>query len=262
MNLLEAILLGAVQGLTEFLPISSSAHLEIGHRVLQWNAENLTFDVALHIGTVFALLVYFWRDWVKIIKSTAAKAENEISLWPILIACIPAGIAGLLLEKYAETLLRKPLPIAIAMIALGILLYIADRTGKLNRTTEEASWRDWIFVGLAQMFALIPGVSRSGITITAGLFLGLDREASARLSFLLGTPIILIAGLYEARKLAEIPGGEIPALIAGTAASTIVGFLCIKLLLNYLKKRSMGVFVAYRALFGAVVLIALALGKL
>ncbi|MHB0998051.1 MAG: undecaprenyl-diphosphatase UppP [Armatimonadota bacterium] len=278
MNVVQAIILGAIQGLTEFLPISSSAHLAIIPWALKWDTPGLTFDVSLHLGTLFAITAYFWRDWYEMISAyigTTKFARKKISakysilnkskgtlLWPIIVACLPAGIAGIGFEHLIENTFREnPYIIAYPMIILGILLLIADRYGKKTKPMESISPKDWIIIGLAQALAIIPGVSRSGVTITAGLFCGLQRDASARFSFLLGSPIIFGAALYKMLGIARdgLPSDQIVGFISGTLTATIVGYLCIGFLMEYLKKRSMGVFVGYRIAFGVGMLIIYAL---
>ncbi|MHB1458450.1 MAG: undecaprenyl-diphosphatase UppP [Armatimonadota bacterium] len=274
MNLVEAIILGAVQGLTEFLPISSSAHLSVIPWVFNWTTPGLTFDVALHLGTLFALLAYFWRDWYDMIyayigskrfpkaeyeqKFTPEQRSHGKLIWPILIACIPAMIAGILLEDALDATFRThPIYIAIPLTILGILLLIADRIGKKSKPLEEITLLDCIIIGVAQAFALVPGVSRSGITITTGLFCGLKRETAARFSFLLGSPIIFAAAAYKLLDIVKhgLPSGEAVLFITGTATAAIVGYLCIGFLMEYLKKRSMNIFVIYRFLFAAGIIL-------
>lgn len=282
MDALQAVILGAIQGLTEFIPISSSAHLVILRWFLGWDAHDLVFDVALHMGTLFALLAYFWREWYGMIKayfattrfakpreaqelSSAASEAHGVLLWPILFACVPAGFVGVLFEDMAEQSFRgRPVLIGATLIGLGIVLFVADRIGKKTRPMHSVGLGDWIIIGLAQALAIVPGVSRSGITITAGLLCGLQREAAARFSFLLGAPIIFGAGVFELRRvfLYGLPAGEIPPLLLGVATSTLVGYLCIRFLIEYLKKRNVDLFVAYRLVLGAGVIISHALGYL
>ena len=184
-----------------------------------------------------------------------------MTLWPVLVACVPAGLSGMLFESTIESAVRtRPLMIGIATIALGLLLLAADRLGKRRRAMHEVRLSDWVIIGLAQALAIFPGVSRSGITITAALFCGLEREASARFSFLLGAPIILGAGLFKLKDLFEVglPASQVMPFVLGVVTATVVGYLCIGFLLGYLRKRSMGSFVAYRMVFGgAVILLAL-----
>jgi len=261
LHILEALVLGFIQGLTEFIPISSSAHLAVIPWLFGWQTPGLVFDVALHLGTLFALFSYFWREWYEMLApylgkrghKSGVKTGETMLLWPIVLACIPAAISGMVLEDTVEEAVRtRPLIIAILMIGLGVLLFVADRIGRQRRSLHEVRLSDWLVIGLAQSLAIFPGVSRSGITITAGLLCGLERESSARFSFLLGAPIILGAGIYKLRDLFTIglPPGEILPFILGVVAATLVGYICIGFLLAYLKKRSVGIFVVYRILFG------------
>ena len=279
MNLLQAIILGAIQGLTEFIPISSSAHLLIVRWLFGLSSEGLVFDAALHLGTLLALVLYFGPEWSGMIKSYLAttrfaskapadrvKAQAQgILLWPVVFACVPAGIAGMLLQDTVENSFRdKPLLTGLTLAGLGALLYVADRVGKKSRPLNTVRMSDWLVIGLAQALALVPGVSRSGITITAGLFCGLEREAAARFSFLLGAPIILGAGLYELAKASSrgMTRADLLPMIVGVITSTLVGYLCISFLIGYLKKHSMNIFVAYRLVLGAGVILLFVLGYL
>lgn len=273
MNVIEAIIIGAIQGLTEFLPISSSAHLEVIPWFFGWETPGLTFDVSLHLGTLVALLAYFWRDWCNMIRAFFASrrmdqndyvkkfSEQERSdaslIIPIIIACIPAGISGVLFEGILEASIRShPVYISLPLMAMGLLLFIADKMGKMQKDMHQLSFWDCIMIGIAQAFALIPGVSRSGITITAGLLCGLKRDAAARFSFFLGAPIILGAAGYKLMDIVihGIPASEIKLFISGTLSAAAFGYLCIGFLLDYLKKRNMNIFVIYRFLLGAAII--------
>ena len=278
MNLLQAIILGAIQGLTEFIPISSSAHLIILRWLFGWSTQGLVFDVALHLGTLLALFLYFGPEWFGMVKSyfdstrfARARAADpvprtqRILLWPVIFACVPAGLAGMLLENTVESSFRdKPLLIALTLAGLGIVLYLADRTGRKSRPMNAVRIRDWLVIGLAQALAVIPGVSRSGITITAGLFCGLEREAAARFSFLLGAPIILAAGVFELAKASAkgFARADLLPLVVGVLVSTLVGYLCIGFLIGYLKKHSSNLFVAYRVALAAGLILFSLLGYL
>lgn len=263
MNVVHAIILGAIQGITEFIPISSSAHLVIASWLFGWKTPGLVFDASLHLGTLIALVAYFWREWYDagktwIIARRSARSEEmntkpAITLAiPVLFACIPGGLAGILFENAAEKALRNPMLIAIAMITLGALLLISDLNGRKRRTMERITPMDWIIVGIAQALAIVPGVSRSGITITAGLFCGLQREAAAKFSFLIGAPMILGAALYELKGILVhgLPINELVPFLTGVLTATIIGYICIAFLLGYLKKHSAVLFVIYRLLFG------------
>ena len=257
MDIIQAIILGAIQGLTEFIPISSSAHLVILPWLFHWKTPGLLFDVSLHLGTLIALLAFFWREWYNTAKASISERKGKLPAGrsffvPLIFACVPAGIAGISFEGAVEHIFRNPACIGTAMIGLGIILFIADRYGRKQRSIDSITIRDWIIIGLAQAFAIIPGVSRSGITITAGLFCGLQRETAAKFSFLIGAPIIFGAAVYELRKIFEhgLPGDQVVPFITGVLTAAIVGYLCIGFLLAYLKKRSAVIFVAYRVVFG------------
>jgi len=286
-TILQAIILGIVQGLTEFIPISSSAHLVIIPWLFQWTdpaLESLTFDVALHLGTLLALLVFFAADWVKLIRAGIASiVERKIGgdldrrlAWLLVIGCIPGGIAGVLVEsKITEWFHAPNAPIQpAAMVAMGIiiallgaLLFLAERFARHERKMDELSLKDAVAIGFAQAFAVFPGVSRSGSTITAGLALGLERETAARFSFLLSAPIIAGAGLkslweiYKGIQAGTIASADLILFPAGFVAAAISGYLCIKFLLRFLQKNSTNIFVYYRwALAALVIVVALARG--
>ncbi len=246
----EAIILGIVQGLTEFLPISSTAHLILFPWFLNWRGEinTLTFDVALHAGTLLALILFFWRDWLELIF----KKQRLFGL--IILASIPAGAAGYLLNDIVENNLREPLVISIMLIAVGILMLVAERTKK-HKGIEKTGLKDSLIIGLAQAIAIIPGVSRSGITISAGLFRGFEREAAARFSFLLSTPIIAGAtALHLKEALISQTNHDFRLFFAGIITSFITGFITIKFLLKFLKKNPLNLFVYYRFVLSAVII--------
>jgi len=248
--MLEAIILGIVQGLTEFLPISSTAHLILFPWFFNWRGEinTLTFDVALHAGTLLALILFFWRDWLELIF----KKQRLFGL--IVLASIPAGVAGFLLNDIVENNLRKPLVISIMLIAVGILMLVAERTNK-HKGLEKTGLKDSLIIGIAQAIAIIPGVSRSGITISAGLFRGLEREASARFSFLLSTPLIAGAtALHLKEALISQTNHDFRLFFAGIITSFITGFIAIKFLLKFLKKNPLNLFVYYRFVLSAVII--------
>ncbi|MDP2156407.1 MAG: undecaprenyl-diphosphatase UppP [Nitrospirota bacterium] len=249
--MIEAFILGIVQGLTEFLPVSSTAHLVLFPWFFNWTGEldTLTFDVALHAGTLLSLIICFWRDWVELIF----KKQKLFLL--IILASVPAGIAGVLLNDYVEHALRSPYIIAATLVVFGCVMLVAEKMNK-TRTLDNMDIGDAVTIGLAQAIALIPGVSRSGITISAGLFRGLEREASARFSFLLSTPIIAGATLLHARKLLTTSADHnISLFLIGFIAAAVSGYVAIKFLLRFLKKHPLNVFAYYR--FGlAVVIIA------
>lgn len=269
MDIWQAIILGAVQGLTEFIPISSSAHLIAIPWAFHWKPFGLAFDVALHLGTLIALVAYFWRDWYELIRDMVgatrlgaalglkAAASGNMLLWPILIASVPAAVAGKYLEGgILDTVRANFVLVGTVTIVLGLLLLVADRFGAKRRPTESVTLRDWLIIGLAQALAIIPGVSRSGITITAGLACGLQRDAAARFSFLLGAPIILGAAVYELSNALEsgLIASELAPFAVGILTSAVVGYLCIGFLMSYLRNRSTGLFVAYRVVFGGAMI--------
>ena len=271
MPLYQAIVLAIVQGLTEFLPVSSTAHLWIVPWILKWNDPGLTFDVALHAGTLVAVLLYFWRYWLEMIKmvlgmgtgngttpakggSLAPLGENRQLFWFLVIATIPGGIAGWLFERAADEQLRSPFVVGPALIIVGLVMWAGERVGSRAHDLGQVSLVDSIMVGVAQAFAVIPGVSRSGSTMAAGLFRGMNRETAARFSFLLSTPLIAGACL---KKGMEIHHSGISAdmrlpFLIGIIVSAIVGYAVIAVLIRYLERRTFTVFVVYRLILGVV----------
>lgn len=262
-ELIRAAILGIVQGLTEFLPISSSGHLILVPALFRWPDQGLAFDVGLHLGTLLALLVYFWRDWYVMFlqgfRDFRAHTLRVASYGPesrllalLALGSIPTAIVGLLFEDSIEENVRQPWLVAIMLAVVGTVMLIADRRSRLDRTSGDVGVKDILLIGLAQATALIPGVSRSGATITMGLFRHLTRNDAARIAFLLGTPAFVGAGALQA---SELFGGEdisTGPLIAGFATSAVVGFLAIHFLLRYLRTRSLLPFVLYR--YGAAAL--------
>ena len=269
-QLFQAIVLGIVQGLTEFLPISSSGHLIVVPALLGWDdpfIDSLAFSVMLHLGTLVALLLYFRADWLRLIpaglasirdRSLRADPERRLA-WLLVVATIPAVIAGVLLNDAIETAFREPRLVAVTLVIGAALLFLADRLGSKTRRMESIGFPLALGIGAAQALALVPGISRSGISISAGLFAGLDREAAARFAFLMATPITAGAGLWELRKvLTGEAGVAIPILplLAGMLAAVIAGLLAIAVLLRYVRTHGLGVFVAYRLALAAVVIVA------
>jgi undecaprenyl-diphosphatase len=255
------VVLGIIQGLSEFLPISSSAHLTLTPWLLHWSEPGLSFDVALHTGTLVAVLAYFRAEWVrllvafwKIVTTRRVETETQRRVVYLIIATIPGGIAGVLLDKYAESTFRSPQLIAIAMIVLGVLLWLVDRAARETRALAAMRPLDAVWIGVAQIFALIPGVSRSGATITAGLADRFDRESAAVFSFLMSMPIILAAALFKVPHVIHDQGLSAP-LIAGVLASALSGWLAISALLRYVSRRSYGIFALYRVVVGLGVLL-------
>jgi undecaprenyl-diphosphatase len=269
-QLVQAVVLGIVQGLTEFLPVSSSGHLIVVPALLGWHdpfIDSLAFSVMLHIATLLALLVYFRADWLRLIPAGLA-AIRDRSLgddpdrrlaWLLAVATIPAVIVGVALNDLIETAFREPRLVAVTLVLGAAILFVADRVGSHSKGVDSISVRVAAGIGAAQALALVPGVSRSGISISAGLFAGLDRESAARFAFLMATPITAGAGLWELRK---IVGGEagvdlpLVPLLAGMVAALIAGLLAIAVLLRYLRTHGTGVFVAYRLALAALVIVA------
>ena len=254
-EIIRFIIVGAVQGIAEFLPISSSGHLVLIPYIFHWDYQGLSFDIALHFGTLIAILVYFWKDWVLLFKNAFTKGPTEEYprnlLWQIAVATIPAGIAGVLLSKYEETIFRSPLLIASNLIVFGLVLWAVDKYSKKKLILTELTYLRSFFLGCAQAIALIPGVSRSGITITAGRLIGLNRKNAARFSFLLSTPAILGAFVLSAKDLATSDLNL--AFYLGVLSSTIFGFIAIRYLLKYLEKSDFKLFVWYRILIGLLI---------
>lgn len=255
MEIYQAIILGIVQGLTELLPISSSAHLYLIPWFFNWNIPD-AFDVALHFGTLLAIGLFFFKDWIELIKggyNLIIKKEKSVEgrmFWYIVLATIPGGIIGFVLDKYAEGFLQKPIIIAIALIVMGTILYLIDKYSKKEVEYKEMTLKQTFLIGLSQALAFIPGVSRSGITMTTGRALHIKREAVAKYSFMLSAPIVLAATIL---KIQEFQFNL--AFFCGVLASFIVGILVIKLLLRYLEKGSFRLFAIYRVIIGAVVLV-------
>lgn len=248
--IVEAIILGVIQGLTEFFPVSSTAHLIIIPWFFDWKGDvnTLTFDVALHAGTLTALLVGFWKDWLEIFT------RKKKLLGMIIVASIPAGVAGLYLNDIIEKTLRKPLLISLMLVTVGLVMLAAEKSQK-RKDMEKTNFLDALIIGIAQAVAIIPGVSRSGITISAGLFKGLKREAAARFSFLISTPIIAGATLLHLKKcLTSRELYDIPLFTVGFISSAITGFLAIVFLLNFLKKYPLNIFVYYRFILAVVII--------
>jgi undecaprenyl-diphosphatase len=258
MSPLEAIVLGTIQGFTEFLPVSSSAHLYLVPRLLGWPYGGMAFDVALHWGTLIALLAAFWGDWLALFRGAFSAPSDERDaargvLLKIAVACIPAAVIGWIFQDFIATRLRS-LPLQAAMLAIfGFLLWWVDRTWPTGREERNPSWRASMTMGLAQTLALVPGVSRSGITITAGRTSGLARVSAARFSFLLATPITFGAGIVELRHM---PSGVAPGtLLLGVVTAAVTGFFAIRGLIRWLGRAGFGFFFAYRLALAVLVLI-------
>ena len=260
MTVWQAIILGVLQGLAEFLPISSSAHLALTPWILGWQSPGLAFDVALHIGTLAAVLWFFRAQWAalaraawRIVVTRRIDTEEERRVLYLIIATIPGGIGGLLLAEYAETVFRTPALIATTLIIMGIILWAVDRFAPQARPLGQMRWTHALLFGLAQVLALVPGVSRSGSTMTAGRAMGFHRESAAVFAFLMSMPITAAAAVYEVPK-AIAEGGMGAPILAGIIASGLSGWLAISVLLRYVARHGFGVFAAYRILVGLAVL--------
>ena len=260
MTVWQAIILGVLQGLAEFLPISSSAHLALTPWILGWQSPGLAFDVALHIGTLAAVLWFFRAQWValaraawRIVVTRRIDTEEERRVLYLIIATIPGGIGGLLLAEYAETVFRTPALIASTLIIMGVILWAVDRFAPQERPLGQMRWTHALLFGLAQVLALVPGVSRSGSTMTAGRAMGFHRESAAVFAFLMSMPITAAAAVYEVPK-AIAEGGMGAPILAGVIASGLSGWLAISVLLRYVTRHGFGVFAAYRILVGLAVL--------
>lgn len=254
MSIFQAIVYGVVQGIGEFLPISSTAHLILVPWFFGWGDPGVAFDVALHLGTALAVILFFWKDWISLISSgfTKPKSENGKLFWLIIAATIPGGIFGVLLDNYMQNF-RNPALIGIMLIIMGIVLYYADKIGSKEIEMEKIGLKRSLIVGFSQILAVVPGVSRSGITMSAGRFMGIERESIAKFTFLLSSPIILGDALYHLKKMGNIPIDKVSFIVA-VLTSAIVGALAIKFLLNYLKNKGFAIFSIYRFILGAVVI--------
>jgi undecaprenyl-diphosphatase len=266
MPLSQVVLLAVLQGITEFLPVSSSAHLALVPWLTGWNDQGLTFDIALHFGTLAAVLIYFFRDWLQIIAQglgvrgvghDEGLRANPRLLWMLAAATVPVAVAGVLWKDAVETTLRSPYVIASMLISVGLLMGWADSLGQGFRRIGDVTWRSALMIGAAQALAIVPGTSRSGITITTGLFLRMERAEAARFSFLLSTPAIGGAAVLAFRDLMKaggVPAGEMTAFVLGILVSAVTGCVVISLFLKFLRRFSLRFFVAYRIIFGILIL--------
>ncbi|EAR10491.1 undecaprenyl-diphosphate phosphatase [Reinekea blandensis] len=259
MSITQWIVLAVIQGITEFLPISSSAHLILPSQLLGWTDQGLAFDVAVHVGSLMAVIIYFRQTLIRLATSFIAslmrrphdKSETLLA-WLIILATIPAVIFGYVFEDLIETHLRSILVIAITTTVFGLLLWWADVQAPAKRSLEDLGWKDALLIGLAQALALIPGTSRSGITMTAGLMLGMKKRDTARFSFLLSIPLILAAGLLKTLDLIQTPSAfDLSAIVYGTALSFVSAFACIVLFLKWIERSGFLPFVIYRLILGA-----------
>jgi undecaprenyl-diphosphatase len=264
MPLFHVVVLAVIQALTEFLPISSSGHLVVIPKLLGWDDGGLQFDIALHAGTLVAIVIYFFRDWIQIIGQgfglnvgqDSELKRNRMLLWLLAAATVPVGIVGLLFGKQAESTWRNPFLIATNLILFGVLMAIAEKRSKGDKLVGSVGWGDGLIIGLAQALSPVPGTSRSGVTLTAGLFRNLSREAAARFSFLLATPAIAAAALKGAWDIHKA-GGLAPEMkapfLVGTVLSGALGVVVIAFFLKYVRRNSLMPFVYYRIVFGIIV---------
>lgn len=262
MTLFEIIILAIIQGLTEFLPISSSAHLILPSAVFGWHNQGLAYDVAVHVGSLLAVMIYFRKDilrllaaWFKHGFSQQQNSDSKLAWW-VILATIPAIIVGFILKDFVEVYGRSALVIASTTIIFGLLLWYADRKASMQKTIEQITWKNALFIGIAQAIAVIPGTSRSGITMTAGLMLGLNRESAARFSFLLSIPVILGAGLLATVDLIQSPDPvQWMELLIGATVSFLCAYACIYLFLAWISRIGMLPFVIYRLILGVLLLL-------
>jgi undecaprenyl-diphosphatase len=268
---LQALVMGIVQGLTEFLPVSSSGHLILVPALLGWTdpfIDSLAFSVMLHMGTLVALLVYFWRDWLTLVPAGLATLRDRSFrddpdrrlAWLLVVTVVPAAIVGALLNDFIETNVRQPGLVAVLLVVGAAIMWLADRWGRREREMADLSFGAALGIGAAQAAALVPGVSRAGISISAGLFAGLTREAAARFSFLMAAPVIAGAGVFEGRKLLSGEAGvqvAVAPLAVGFVAALVSGLIAIWALLRYLRSNSLTIFVVYRIVAAAIVVVVL-----
>lgn len=265
MNYFYSILAGIIQGLTEFLPVSSSGHLVLFHDFFNFNLpDNLAFDVVLHLGTLVALLLFFRLEilkyllaWFKSFIKPNLGNTNQLLAWYLFLATIPAAVAGYFLEEQIETIFRSPISVSVMLIVFGIILYVADKFFRQDKTMEQLKLGNSLFIGIFQALALVPGVSRSGITIIAGLSQKLKREEAAKFSFLLSIPIVFGAGLKKVIDLfnqATFISNDLLILASGFFTAVITGYLCIKYFLKYLQNHSLKVFAVYRVGLGLLII--------
>ena len=271
MSIIQAIILGIIQGLTEFIPVSSSGHLVLVPNLFGWQIspeESFIFNILLQVATLVAVFAYFWQDILSIVRTSfqdirqkqpLAHPESRLA-WLLIVATIPAGIAGLILNGTLQKSFDNPLATSIFLLGTAALLVAAEKFGKRSRLLSKISWVDAIWIGTTQILALLPGISRSGATITGGMLRDLDRPAAARFSFLMSIPIMIAAGLFASLKLTRIPNfiELLPTFSAGFIAAAVTGYLAIRWLLKYLSSRSLYVFAIYCAAFGILNIIIIA----
>ncbi len=267
MTLLQSLILGIVQGLTEFLPISSSAHLVLVPYLLGWKIpaeQAFIFDVLVQLGTLVAVIVYFWKDLVRVAGCVITGIINhrpfdtqEARLgWLLILATIPAGLFGLAIKSTVEAAFSSPVATALFLLLTALLLYVAELTGRRVRTLESLSWVDALWIGVAQAISIFPGVSRSGSTIAGGMTRGFKRSDSSRFAFLMAIPVMLSAGLIETLDLLSSPNlaGLLPQILVGFITAAVVGYLAIRWLMGYLARRSLNIFAIYCVVACAVVI--------
>lgn len=293
MNLFQSIVLGVVQGVTEFLPISSTAHLILVPWFMRWPDPGMTYDVVIQGGTFLAVVWYFWSDirnmiaaWLRSFRKPDFKNDLSQRLaWLVILGSVPAGLAGVALQKYIESTFRSPYVIASSMIGVALLLALAEKIAKHSRDIKSVTWRDSLLIGVGQACALIPGTSRSGATMTTAMFMGLTREAAARFSFLLGTPIIFASCLLKVKDYIKDFALQHPVQVhemglgkafldhmahspntvpffAGIVVSAVVGYLSIRFLMTFLQRRTMWIFINYRLVLGVLILLMLVTNRL
>lgn len=264
MEIIQAIILGLVQGATEFIPVSSSGHLVLVPWLLGWDSPGLVFDTVVHWGTLVAVLAYFWRDWLALILAWVRGLlrwdwHDPLArlAWYLILGSIPAAVIGFLLEGFFESLFGKPVWVSFFLLVTAGLLALSERLGKRSRAIGDLHWYDVLLIGLGQAAAIAPGISRSGATMATGLLRGLQRPDAARFSFLLATPIIFGAGLFKLLDLFAVPDplSHIPVLLVGFLTAAIVGYLCIWGLLRYLQRGTLYPFAIYCAFAGGICLI-------
>ena len=263
MTIFHSLILGIIQGAAEFLPVSSSAHLILAPWLFHFPDPGLSFDVALHFGTLIAVVLYFWKDWVEIFKVTVVpkvKLSEQFlkfnfrkeMLWLLILSTIPGILAGYFLESFAETTFRSPILVAFTLSAVGLILYLVDKYHRHRKKLNQITWTDSLLIGLSQALAIVPGVSRSGATITTGLALGLNRESAARFSFLLSTPIIFGAAAFNFPGLLE--SGFDANIILGMLSAAASGYLAIKYLLKFVERKGYAIFFWYRLALALVII--------
>ena len=274
MTIIQSIILGFIQGITEFLPISSSGHLILVPYIFGWDLQDITFDLFLHLGTTFAVLVFFWKDWVMMVKSLLRDAKTykksnsrlfqhfsaESKLFLIILAVsVPVGLVALIFNDTVENYFRNPLQVASMLLIAGLIMMFADMYAEKNKqksvtNVTQVGFKQGLIVSLSQILALIPGTSRSGMTISMGLFQKFDRETAAKFSFLLATPIIVAGGLYSLKEIVHLDQQHMMDYLVGFLTAFLVGILAIKFLMMFLKTHRLTIFIIYRFVLGAIII--------